>query len=424
MIAHEEDNNEYLPLVNVSNNIQSINNSPLKWFQRRLKKIIIMQSWPNFLTISFLITIAFFILSTYFYMLIQTSSNKLEKINHFNKLLKRNDSNVAYQINDYLKQIEISIEENRKILNSIQNSDTFVNVFQRKINENICQNFSLLTSLNNVNIHMENVYNNLLFDNPDGGVWKQGWPLVINEHFQITKPKLKVFIVPHSHNDPGWIKTFDFYFQKQTSHILTNAVNYLSKHSDMKFIWAETSYLSAWWETTNDLNRDLFKNLINNGQLEIVTGGWVMNDEANSHYSSILTQLIEGHEWLENTIGVRPKNGWAIDPFGLSPTMAYFFKLMGFKGMVVQRVHYSIKKYLAQNKYLEIRWRQHWETSVTQDILCHIEPFYSYDIPHTCGPDPKICCQFDFKRLPPKPKPKCPWKVNPQMITDDNIEER
>lgn len=109
---------------------------------------------------------------------------------------------------------------------------------------------------------MLDVYDKMQFDNVDGGVWKQGWNIEYDPHEWNSQHKLKVFVVPHSHNDPGWIKTYDEYYEQQTKSILTNMLHQLTENTDMTFIWAEISYFSRWFENLSSHQQEEVKKYV------------------------------------------------------------------------------------------------------------------------------------------------------------------
>lgn len=111
-------------------------------------------------------------------------------------------------------------------------------------------------------IQMLDVYESLPFENSDGGPWKQGWRITYDTHEWNSHHKLKVFVVPHSHNDPGWIKTFDEYYEQSTASILTNMLHQLLENPDMKFIWAEISYFSRWYGDLTAEDKDDVKTYV------------------------------------------------------------------------------------------------------------------------------------------------------------------
>ncbi|VDM84417.1 unnamed protein product [Strongylus vulgaris] len=187
---------------------------------------------------------------------------------------------------------------------------------------------------------MLDLYEVVTFDNPDGGVWKQGWDVTYDQDKVAREKKLEVVVVPHSHCDPGWIKTFEQYYLSQTKKILDEMYHSLTQEefSDMRFIYAEMSFFELWWKDQTEEIREKVRQLLRSGKFEIVTGGWVMTDEANAHYFSIITELFEGHEFIKNHIGdFRPTSHWSIDPFGLSPSLPYLMTAANITNAAIQR---------------------------------------------------------------------------------------
>lgn len=61
-----------------------------------------------------------------------------------------------------------------------------------------------------------------------------------------------------------------------------------------RFVWAETYYLWRWWMEQDNEKRHQVRELINTGRLEIVGGGFTMNDEATTNYLSVIDQMTLG----------------------------------------------------------------------------------------------------------------------------------
>ena len=110
-------------------------------------------------------------------------------------------------------------------------------------------------------------------------------------------------------------------------YILDSVVQALDQNPDRRFIYVEIGFFWRWWRQQTDVVRNTVQQFVNQGRLEFISGGWCMNDEATTHYNSIIDQHSLGAEFLKQEFGdcARPKIGWQIDPFGHSREQASLF---------------------------------------------------------------------------------------------------
>uniref|UniRef100_A0A8C6KDZ4 Alpha-mannosidase n=1 Tax=Nothobranchius furzeri TaxID=105023 RepID=A0A8C6KDZ4_NOTFU len=186
-----------------------------------------------------------------------------------------------------------------------------------------------------------------------------------------TKPDmLNVHLVPHTHDDVGWLKTVDQYYyggdldrnniqHAGVQYILDSVVDQLLKNPDRRFIYVETAFFYRWWKQQSSSMQQTVKQLVDEGRLEFVNGGWCMSDEATTHYSAVIDQMTLGLRFLNETFGVcgRPRVAWHIDPFGHAREHASMFAQMGFDGFFFGRVDYQDRARRMKDKEQELLWR-------------------------------------------------------------------
>ena len=179
---------------------------------------------------------------------------------------------------------------------------------------------------------------------------------------------LTVHVVPHTHDDVGWLKTVDEYYYGLKNDIQHAAVQYILKsvtaalirNPARKFMYVEQAFFQRFWREATEYDKNITRQLVANGQLEFVNGGWCMHDEAAAHYVDMIDQTTLGHRFIVEEFGQSavPTIGWQIDPFGHSATQAALLSAeVGFNGLFFGRIDYQDHDKRIAEKNLEFVWR-------------------------------------------------------------------
>ena len=177
---------------------------------------------------------------------------------------------------------------------------------------------------------------------------------------------LHVHIVPHTHDDVGWLKTVDQYYyganntiqQAAVQYIIESVVTQLLRDEDRRFVYAEIAFFARWFTEQDEETQGLVRGLVEDGRLSFANGGWCMHDEASAHYVAMVDQTSLGHRFLREYLGFTPRVGWQLDPFGHSSTQASLLSWgAGFDALFFGRIDYQDRAIRQREKRCEGVWR-------------------------------------------------------------------
>ena len=96
-------------------------------------------------------------------------------------------------------------------------------------------------------------------------------PLIITDNNTID-----IHIVPHTHDDVGWLKTVDQYYYGSergidnmgVQYILDSIVPLLTIDPSKKFIYVEIGFFQRWWDEQDEVMKAAVKLLVKKGEVK------------------------------------------------------------------------------------------------------------------------------------------------------------
>lgn len=210
-----------------------------------------------------------------------------------------------------------------------------------------------------------------------------------NTSQRLVPDKINVHLVPHSHDDVGWLKTVDQYYAGSNNsirgacvqNVLDSTISALLEDKNRKFIYVEMAFFQRWWRQQSEALQAKVKELVKSGQLEFINGAMCMHDEATTHYIDLIDQTTLGHQFIEKEFGQKPRVGWQIDPFGHSAVQAYLLGAeLGFDSLFFARIDYQDRAKRLDEKTLEFLWQGSKSLGRSSEIFTGIFPRH-YDPP-------------------------------------------
>ncbi len=121
-----------------------------------------------------------------------------------------------------------------------------------------------------------------------------------------------VQIINHSHIDPGWRKTVSTYFyginydvdkghrddRGGVRNIFRSILSELLLDKDKSFIIGEMAYFHLYYRHSTENIRQIIREYLANGRLEVAGGGYVMVDEVLSIFSIIYIKYLYNYAIL------------------------------------------------------------------------------------------------------------------------------